>query len=261
MPNCFVGENFNQLCGVGASHAFALFLGGGIGVSSSAVGCFGFHVVESMQNALVLILGAAGDGAVGLLVDRIHQTFIIGQHQGGFALAGVHDRLLGVQIGGLVHHHIVQQIDGEAQLQIDVDQGCFGRDGVAAVAVDEGDLPENGLQGAGSEACSYVVSVESETVDATVEASEVDTTVAGVKTMTLSAKVDGEVVATKDVKVVVAPRYERTYVNGKVAVLKSFYLDGTLYSEYHYDWAAKTYTATFYANDGVTVASTANGTL
>jgi len=127
--------------------------------------------------------------------------------------------------------------------------------------VHEEDLPETELMGPGSEACSYVVSVESETVDATVEASEVDTTVAGVKTMTLSAKVDGEVVATKDVKVVVAPRYERTYVNGKVAVLKSFYLDGTLYSEYHYDWAAKTYTATFYANDGVTVASTANGTL
>ena len=116
--------------------------------------------------------------------------------------------------------------------------------------------------GNGAEACSYVVSVSSETVDATVEASEVDTTVAGVKTMTLSAKVDGEVVATKDVKVVVAPRYERTYVNGKVAVLKAFYVNnGALYSEYHYDWNAKTYTATFYANDGVTVVSTANGTL
>jgi len=126
----------------------------------------------------------------------------------------------------------------------------------------EGDLPETELMGPGSEACSYVVSVESETVDATVEASDVDTTEAGVKTMTLSAKVDGEVVATKEVKVVVAPRYERQYVNGKVAVLKAYYLDGkTLYSEYHYDWAAKTYTATFYANDGVTVVANTNGTL
>ena len=103
---------------------------------------------------------------------------------------------------------------------------------------------------------------KSEEVVASVEASEVDTTEAGVKTMTLSAKVDGEVVATKDVKVVVAPRYERQYVNGKVAVLKAYYLDGkTLYSEYHYDWAAKTYSATFYQQDGVTVGSTANGTL
>ncbi|MBQ9987055.1 MAG: hypothetical protein IJP28_01625, partial [Erysipelotrichales bacterium] len=101
----------------------------------------------------------------------------------------------------------------------------------------DGKTPVNELRGAGSEACSYVVSVESETVDA-------------------------EVVATKEVKVVVAPRYERQYVNGKVAVLKAYYLDGkTLYSEYHYDWAAKTYTATFYANDGVTVVANTNGTL
>jgi len=121
--------------------------------------------------------------------------------------------------------------------------------------------PKSELRGTGSEACSYVVSVESETVDAAVTASAVDTSVAGVKTMTLTASVDGKAVATKDVKVVVAPKYERTYVNGKVSVLKAFHLNGNLYAEYHYDWAAKTYSATFYQQDGVTVGSTANGTL
>ena len=81
------------------------------------------------------------------------------------------------------------------------------------------------------------------------------------KTLTLTAKVGEEVVSTKEVKVVVAPKYERTYVNGKVSVLKAFHLNGNLYAEYHYDWAAKTYSATFYQQDGVTVGSTANGTL
>ena len=103
--------------------------------------------------------------------------------------------------------------------------------------------------------------VDSELVDATVTASTVDTTEAGIKTMTLTASVDGKAVATKEVKVVVAPKYERTYVNGKVSVLKAFHLNGNLYAEYHYDWANGTYSATFYAQDGVTVGSTANGTL
>jgi len=127
----------------------------------------------------------------------------------------------------------------------------------------EGDTPENEMMGVGSEACAYVVASTSEEVEAVVtsDADSVDTSVAGVKTLTLTAKVGEEVVDTKTVSVVVAPKYERTYVNGRVSVLKAFHLNGNLYAEYHYDWTAKTYTATFYAQDGVTVGSTANGTL
>jgi len=121
----------------------------------------------------------------------------------------------------------------------------------------------NGLRGTGSEACAYVVAETSEEVEATItsDADSIDTSKEGIKTLTLSAKVGDEVVSTKEVKVVVAPKYQRQYVGGKVAVLKAFHLNGNLYAEYHYDWTAKTYTATFYAQDGVTVASTANGTL
>jgi len=124
-------------------------------------------------------------------------------------------------------------------------------------------LPKSELRGPASEACTYVIEEESVEVDAVIssDADAVDTSVAGVKTLTLTAKVGEEVVSTKEVKVVVAPKYERTYVNGKVSVLKAFHLNGNLYAEYHYDWAAKTYSATFYQQDGVTVGSTANGTL
>lgn len=124
--------------------------------------------------------------------------------------------------------------------------------------------PSNAFQHYKGTFCTYKVA-EGEDVSSQVtfesNADAVDTSVAGVKDLTLTAKIGSEVVDTKTIKVVVAPKYERTYKNGRVATLKAFHLNGNLYAVYNYDWAAKTYTATFYAQDGVTVASTANGPL
>lgn len=109
--------------------------------------------------------------------------------------------------------------------------------------------------------CTYKLA-GSEEVAATITTGTVDTTSSGVKELTYTAKVGDEVVAETSIKVVVAPKYTRVYQGGKVVKLTAYYLDGTTpYAVYNYDWAAKTYTATFYAADGVTVASTANGTL
>ncbi|MBE6114960.1 MAG: hypothetical protein E7191_07775, partial [Erysipelotrichaceae bacterium] len=60
----------------------------------------------------------------------------------------------------------------------------------------DGKTPKNELRGAGSEACAYVVAETSEEVEATItsNADAVDTSVAGVKTLTLTAKVGEEVV-------------------------------------------------------------------
>lgn len=123
-------------------------------------------------------------------------------------------------------------------------------------------IPQNSMQHYSGTFCTYKMG-EGEKVEATItgNVNEVDTSTHGVKTLTLTAKVGDEVVATKDVKVVVAPKYERTYVNGRVVTLKAFHLNGNLYAVYNYDWNAKTYTATFYRTDGVTVDSTANGSL
>lgn len=123
-------------------------------------------------------------------------------------------------------------------------------------------IPENSLQHYKGTFCTYKVA-DGESVPATITGNTdaVDTSTSGVKTLTLTAKVGDVVVGTKDVKVVVAPKYERVYKNGRVITLKAFHLNGALYAVYNYDWAGKKYTATFYAQDGITVASTANGTL
>lgn len=123
-------------------------------------------------------------------------------------------------------------------------------------------VPENSLQHYKGTFCTYKLA-SGESVPATITGNTdaVDTSTSGVKTLTLTAKVGDVVVGTKDVKVVVAPKYERVYKNGRVITLKAFHLNGALYAVYNYDWAGKKYTATFYAQDGITVASTANGTL
>lgn len=123
-------------------------------------------------------------------------------------------------------------------------------------------IPQNSMQHYKGTFCTYKSATgEAATATVTGNVESVDTTTSGVKTLTLTAKVGDAVVATKDVKVVVAPKYERVYKNGKVVTLKAFHLNGNLYAVYNYDWAGKKYTASFYAPDGVTVASTANGTL
>ena len=123
-------------------------------------------------------------------------------------------------------------------------------------------IPENALQNNNGTFCTYTVK-QGDVVEATVtgNTAEVDTSSSGVKTLTLTAKVGDTVVATKDVKVVVAPKYERVYKNGRVVQLKAYHLNGNLYAVYNYDWTGMKYSATFYRTDGVTVDSTAAGTL
>jgi len=70
------------------------------------------------------------------------------------------------------------------------------------------------------------------------------------------AKVGDAEVATKDITVVVAPKYVREYKNGKVTSLKAYHLNGNLYSHTTFNYTAKTSTAVFYSQDGVTAVET-----
>ena len=103
----------------------------------------------------------------------------------------------------------------------------------------------------GGEACEYTVSSSSDKV--TVEATNtVDTNVAGVYDLEYSATYEGEVVGTTSIKVVVAPNYTRTWENGRVKTLTSYYVSHPTakYAEYNYNWAAGTVTVTYYNVDG-----------
>ena len=92
-------------------------------------------------------------------------------------------------------------------------------------------------------------------VDDNSDADKVDTSKAGVHTVTMTATY-GESSTSTTVSVVIAPKYERTWANGKVATLKAYHLNGNLYAYYVYDWANKTAKVTFYEQDGETVAET-----
>ncbi|MBR3839522.1 MAG: hypothetical protein IKM20_00115 [Erysipelotrichales bacterium] len=99
--------------------------------------------------------------------------------------------------------------------------------------------------------CDYTMSSSSDKV--TVEATNtVDTTVAGVYDLEYSATYEGEVVGTTSIKVVVAPNYTRTWENGRVKTLTSYYVSHPTakYAEYNYNWAAGTVTVTYYNVDG-----------
>ncbi|MBR3839520.1 MAG: hypothetical protein IKM20_00105, partial [Erysipelotrichales bacterium] len=67
---------------------------------------------------------------------------------------------------------------------------------------------------------------------------------------------------TTSIKVVVAPNYTRTWENGRVKTLTSYYVSNPTakYAEYNYNWAAGTATVTYYTVDGA-VADTATITL
>ena len=89
----------------------------------------------------------------------------------------------------------------------------------------------------GAKECDYTVSSTSDAV--TVAAtSTIDTNVAGVYDLEYSATYEGEVVGTTSIKVVVAPNYTRTWENGRVKTLTSYYVNEPTakYAEYVYDW-------------------------
>ena len=113
----------------------------------------------------------------------------------------------------------------------------------------------------GAKACDYTVSSTSDAVTVTAK-NEIDTTVAGVYELEFEATYEGEVVDTTSIKVVVAPNYTRTWENGRVKTLTSYYVSNPTakYAEYNYNWAAGTATVTYYTVDGA-VADTATITL
>lgn len=132
-------------------------------------------------------------------------------------------------------------------------------------AVYDATMPTDALSNPGKgTACDYKVSTPVEASKVTVESNmkDIDTNVAGVYDVTYTAKVEGKEVSTTTAKVVVAPKYVRTWENGKVKTLTSYYVtDPTAkYAEYIYDWTNKTVTVTYYDIDG-SVADTATNPL
>ena len=121
-------------------------------------------------------------------------------------------------------------------------------------------VPTNRLDHYKAKQCTYRVgegtAVDASSIVITSNADAVNTSQYGVQTLTLTAKVGETVVGTKDVKVVIAPKYVREYKNGKVTSLKAYHLNGNLYSHTTFDYAKKTSTAVFYAQDGVTAVET-----
>ena len=133
--------------------------------------------------------------------------------------------------------------------------------GIAGLPEGE-ELPVTAIQPThNAKKCDYTVTSTSDKV--TVEATNtIDTTVAGVYDLEYAAKYEGEVVGTTSIKVVVAPNYTRTWENGRVKTLTSYYVSNPTakYAEYNYNWAAGTATVTYYTVDGA-VADTATITL
>lgn len=120
-------------------------------------------------------------------------------------------------------------------------------------------IPENAKAHYKTSQCTYVsgeTAVDAASVVVTNNASEIDTNQYGVHTVKLTAKVGETTVGTKDVKVVIAPKYVREYKNGRVTSLKAYHLNGNLYSHTTFDYAAKKSTAVFYNQDGVTAIET-----
>lgn len=118
--------------------------------------------------------------------------------------------------------------------------------------------PSNGLQSWSATECTYLVkkgdAMDASKIVKTTNAAEIDTNEYGIHYVTLTATSE-EATATEKVAVVIAPKYERTYKNGKVVELKAKHLNGNLYAHYTYDWANRTGKVTFYELDGETVQS------
>ena len=126
-------------------------------------------------------------------------------------------------------------------------------------------MPTDALSNPGQgTACDYKVTTSVDSSKVTVEdnKSTIDTNKAGVYDLTYTAKYDGKEVGSTTVKVVVAPNYTRTWENGKVKSLTSYYVTNPTakYAEYIYDWTGKTVTVTYYNVDG-SVADTATNPL
>lgn len=127
-----------------------------------------------------------------------------------------------------------------------------------------GYAPQNALDAVKAQQITFATdkkAVEPTNVVVANNAATINTQEYGVHDLVYTASVDGKEVATKTVKVVIAPKYQRVYKNGKVVDLKAFHLNGNLYAHYAYDYTKKTVTTTFYNTDGVTVASTATSNL
>lgn len=126
-------------------------------------------------------------------------------------------------------------------------------------------VPANQLDHYKAKQCAYstgeAVAVNAADVTVTSDISAVDVNKGGVYTAKLVASVGGVEVGTKDITVVVAPKYVREYKNGKVVSLKAYHLNGGLYSHTSFDYAKNTSTAVFYAQDGVTAVDTVTSTI
>lgn len=126
-------------------------------------------------------------------------------------------------------------------------------------------VPQNHLDHYKAKQCAFstgeAVAVNASDVTVTSDISAVDVNKGGVYTAKLVASVGGVEVGTKDITVVVAPKYVREYKNGKVVSLKAYHLNGGLYSHTSFDYAKNTSTAVFYAQDGVTAVETVTSTI
>lgn len=124
-------------------------------------------------------------------------------------------------------------------------------------------LPTDAISNPGQgTSCDYKVStpVDSSKIKVEHDASKIDTNKAGVYDVTYTAYVDDKEVATTTSKIVVAPKYVRTWENGKVKSLTSYYVTNPTakYAEYNYNWTNKTVTVTYYNIDGTVADTTTN---
>lgn len=120
-------------------------------------------------------------------------------------------------------------------------------------------IPENPLAHYSAQQCTYLVdetAVPADQIAITSNVADVNTSQYGVQDVKLTAKVGEVEVGSKTIKVVIAPKYVREYKNGKVTSLKAYHLNGNLYSHTTFNYTAKTSTAVFYAQDGVTAVET-----
>ena len=101
--------------------------------------------------------------------------------------------------------------------------------------------------------CEYVATSTADKVKVTSNLDTIDVNEAGVYDLVWTAELNGEKLEeTHTVKVVVAPNYTRTWENGRVKTLTSYYVTdkNAKYAEYNYDWAAGTATVTYFNLDG-----------
>ncbi len=121
-------------------------------------------------------------------------------------------------------------------------------------------IPSNELDHYKAKQCAYATgeatAVEASAYNVTADTSTVDVNKGGVYTVKQVVKVGDAEVASRNITVVVAPKYVREYKNGKVVSLKAYHLNNNLYSHTTFDYAKKTSTAVFYAQDGVTAVET-----